>query len=268
MRDNALVPPGGVQLRLLRQAAARTQLWVETEAELGAGYLQRLESGRVAQPERRTLERILDALGARYSERRDVLEAFGYAVSTPLPNAADLAWAREVGRRETDAVASPAYILDCAHRLVSWNRHVPRLFGIVRDDPTLGGLAGRSLPAAWFDPASPIARLVVEPEAFHPALIRAFRAEMQQFRGEAWYPALLAELLELPLFRRTWEAVEREPPPASAARALVPVRLYAPGGGVLEFRLAAERFVRDARFRAIHYFPADVATMRWCAGGT
>ena len=51
--------PGGLKLRALRDDRRRSQLWVETEADLGTGYLQRLESGRVAQPVRATLERIL-----------------------------------------------------------------------------------------------------------------------------------------------------------------------------------------------------------------
>jgi len=68
---------GGARLRDLRVAAGRSQLWVEAEADLGTGYLQRVESGRVAQPERSTVERILGALEARYGERREVLESFG-----------------------------------------------------------------------------------------------------------------------------------------------------------------------------------------------
>jgi transcriptional regulator with XRE-family HTH domain len=57
--------PGGAKLRALRERRGKTQLWVEFEAELGTGYLQRVESGKVAQPERPTLERVLNALGAR-----------------------------------------------------------------------------------------------------------------------------------------------------------------------------------------------------------
>jgi hypothetical protein len=37
-----------------------------------------------------------------------------------------------------------------------------------------------------------------------------------------------------------------------------------PGVGTLEFRLASEHFVRDARFRLVYYFPADPATMQQC----
>lgn len=266
MRARGSRTPGGARLRALREGAGRAQLWVEAGAELGSGYLQRVESGKVAQPERATLERVLAALGARYSERREVLELFGYAVATPPPTEEEIAWAAATCRRELHEVAFPAYVLDCTHRLVAWNRQVPRLLGIAPDDPTLGRLACRSLLAAWFDPTSPLAPLVAEPDRFLPALIRAFRYEMQQFRTEAWSAALLARLRDdLPRFRHYWAVVEREPAPVSATRALVPVRLAVPGAGVLQFRLASEPFARDARFRLVYYFPADPATLRRCA---
>lgn len=258
--------PGGARLRALRARLGQTQLWVEAEAELGSGYLQRLESGKVAQPERATLERILAALEARYSERREVLELFGYTVATPPPTEDDIAWARAVCRRELREAVFPAYVLDCTLRLIAWNRYFPRLLGVVPDDPLLGRLARRSLLAAWFDPASPLAPLVVEPDRFLLALIRALRYELQQVHAEAWAAALLAELMaKLPRFRHYWALVEREPAPATAAQALVPVRLAVPGAGVLQFRLSAEPFARDARFRVVNYFPADPATMRQCA---
>lgn len=85
--------PGGNRLRALRERAGRPQLEVELDASLGIGYLGRVESGKVRHPERETLERILAALGARYSDRRDLLELFGYVVDTPLPDAADVGWA-------------------------------------------------------------------------------------------------------------------------------------------------------------------------------
>jgi transcriptional regulator with XRE-family HTH domain len=260
------VSPGGAALRALRERAGRTQLWVEAEADLGTGYLQRLECGRVTQPVRATVERILAALGARYSERREVLELFGYTVTTPLPDEEEIIWATVTARRELHDAAFPVYLLDCAHRLIAWNRFVPALFGLAASEEGIGRLARRSLPSLWFDPASPLAALVAEPAAFLPALVRAFRYEMQLFRAETWYPPLFAELWALPLFRRAWTLVEREPATAGAARALVPVRLAVPGAGTLQFRLSSEHFTRDTRFRLVNFFPADPATMRWCAG--
>ena len=253
-------------MRGLREANGKTQLAVELEAGIGTGYLQRVESGRVAQPERATLERLLSALGARYSEQRDVLELFGYLTPAPLPTLQDLAWARDVSRRELDEVALPAYVLDCRHRLAAWNRQVPHIFGINPADPSLGGLAGESILAAWFDPESPLFQIIAEPDSFLPAMIRAFRSEMQLFHYEVWYPPLIEELRRLPAFRFWWEVVEQEPAVASAARALVPLGIATPEAGQLRFRLSSEHFVRDARFRIVYLFPADPTTMRQCAG--
>jgi hypothetical protein len=249
----------------LREAAGRSQLWVEAEAELGTGYLQRLEYGRVVQPERSTLERILAALEARYTERRQVLELFGYTVTTPPPTADEIAWAVDVSRRELTDAPFPAYVLDCLNRLVAWNQLVAPVFGIDPGDPTLGGLAGRSVMAAWFEPASPISALLAEPEVMMASLVRALRYEIQQFRTEAWCADVITQLQDLPGFRAAWTGPRRERRVATAARALLTIRLNVPNTGLLQFRLSSERFVRDARFRVIYLFPADPPTMNACA---
>lgn len=261
-----MATPGGMLLRELREDRRRSQLWVEAEAALGTGYLQRLEAGRVVRPGSATVERILGALGARYDERRAILAAFGYAVATPLPTPADQRWAREECRAILDTVDFPAYALDCANRLVAWNRFFPRLLGVGPRDPLPTTLAGHSLVAPWFDPASRLAPLVAAPEQFLPALIRALRFEMRRFGDEPWYePVVLAPLLALPRFRHYWTIVAQEPELPGAGRALVPVVLELPWAGRLQFRLAAEPFARDPRFRAIYYFPADARSMRQCA---
>jgi transcriptional regulator with XRE-family HTH domain len=249
-------------LRELREHAGRTQLWVEAEADLGTGYLQRVECGRVLQPERSTVERILEALDARYTERRDVMGLFGYAVAAPLPTKVDLSWARHVSRAELERFPFPAYVLECTHRLIAWNEQAQRLLG----EPER--LARGSFLAAWFDPTSAVGRLVVEPDVLLPSLIRAMRYEMHAFGGEPWYADVLAELFALPRFQQAWEIVDREPPHAGATRPLVPLRLAIPGVGVLQFRLAAESFTRDARFRIVYYFPADPLTMRYTSAVT
>src|SRR5512146_840408 len=125
--------PGGRQLRFLRESSAKTQLAVELEANLGLGYLQRVESGKVQRPERETLERILDALGARYTERRDILERFGYVVSAPLPDEREITWAITACQAELTAAPFPAYLLDCTHSLLAWNTLFPFVFAQVGD---------------------------------------------------------------------------------------------------------------------------------------
>ncbi|MCC6791821.1 MAG: helix-turn-helix domain-containing protein [Thermomicrobiales bacterium] len=256
---------GGGRLRALREARGRTQLWVEAEAELGAGYLQRVECGRVAQPSRGTVERILSALGARYGESRELLEAFGYAVASPLPTDADREWARTTSQADLDQVMFPAYALDCTARLVAWNGYLPLILGLPSGAALPGSLTRRSMLFWWFDPATPLGAGVLEPDDLHPAMLRALRYELEHYRGEAWPRELIADLETLPRFRAIWTAVNQEPPPAGPARARVPLRLQAPGAGRLEFRLASETFAHDPRFRTIYYFPTDPATIRWCA---
>jgi transcriptional regulator with XRE-family HTH domain len=269
MREARSRTPGGARLRQVRQAAGRSQLWVEAEAELGTGYLQRVESGKVAQPERPTLERILAALGARYSERQEVLEFFGYTVATPPPTEEEIAWAANCSQPDLRAAVFPAYVLDCAHRLIAWNDYLPRLLGWEPADRRMSQLAHASMLAHWFDPASPLGALVVEPDVFLPAAIRALRYEMRRYRHEAWYRTMLAGLLDdLPRFRAAWARVAQEPEWASATRALVPLRLGVPGIGLVQFRLSTEPFTRDGRFRVVYLFPADVTTMRQCAAWT
>ncbi|MCI0710367.1 MAG: helix-turn-helix domain-containing protein [Chloroflexi bacterium] len=76
----------GLYLRALRQSYGKTQLDIELDAELGIGYLQRLERGKVQRPERATLLRIVNALGATFAERRTIFEHFGYTVPFSLPD--------------------------------------------------------------------------------------------------------------------------------------------------------------------------------------
>src|SRR5579864_1449383 len=120
MSMNKAGTPGGNRLRALRESAGKRQLETELDADLGTGYLQRVESGKVRHPERETLERIMLALGARYTERRDILELFGYIVDAPLPNDDELNWAIGLSQPELDSADFPAYVLDCGHRLLVW----------------------------------------------------------------------------------------------------------------------------------------------------
>lgn len=260
------VTPGGAKLRTLREARGRAQLWVEAEAGLGAGYLQRVESGRVAQPGRATIEQILTTLDDRFSERREVEEAFGYLVPTPLPDERDRQWATVICQSDLDEVVFPAYALDCTARLAAWNRFLPCLLGFQPEAGLPDALTRRSMLYSWFDPSTRLGSLVAEPDSLLPAMIRALRFELEQYRGEPWASAFVADLQRgLPLFLAMWSRVVDEPVPTGAARARVPLRLRVPGVGTLEFRLASEPFTRDSRFRTIYYFPADPATMRWCA---
>lgn len=262
--------PGGNRLRALREYVGKTQLEVELDASLGIGYLQRVESGKVRYPERDTLERILAALGAHYTERRDVLELFGYLVDAPLPDAVEIEWAVGVCHSELQDAVFPAYLLDCGHRLLAWNRYVPRLFKI---DQLVSQRASQRVHAVYlsmlrvlFDSAYGVTSLIGNPAEFFPAQIRALRYEMRLFRGEAWYASLIDDLrLGCPLFDRYWsDSLMTRPTLHLAARPLVLLELNLPGAGLLRFRLTSEPFAQDRRFRVIYYIPADAKTIQQC----
>lgn len=254
---------GGNRLRWLREKAAKTQLVIELEAGLGSGYLQRVEAGKVVRPERETLERILAALQASYTERQEALELFGYVVSTPLPEAQEIEWAMKLCRNDLNSLAFPAYLLDCAHRLLAYNALFPRMIG---SRTVARRLVGESVLAAWFDPALGLAGLLEKPEEFYPMMMRAFKYEGRNFAGEEWYSRLVkTPLRKIAAFEQYWLKAEENPNYAVAARPAILLGLRTPGCGLLHFRLTAETFVQDWRFRLIYFLPGDAVTIQQCA---
>jgi transcriptional regulator with XRE-family HTH domain len=254
--------PGGKRLRALRESRHKTQLAVELDASLGIGYLQRLELGRVQQPEHDTLGRILSALNAPYTERREILQLFGYVVDAPIPIEEEIDWAISVCQAELDRAVFPAYLLDCSHRLLYWNRLVPKLFDIPSPSSPSDELCRLSMLKVVFDPEFYLTPRIKNTEAFFPAQIRALRYERQRFHDELWYETLIEEMLHCPGFERHWEQERREAVHIPA-RPLTPLELQVKDQ-TLCFRLISEPFVQDHRFRVIFYLPADTNSTQQC----
>lgn len=252
--------PGGRRLRALREFHKQTQLDVELDASLGIGYLQRLELGRVKQPERDTLERILSALHARYTERREILELFGYVVDAPIPTEEEVNWAISVSQADLESAVFPAYILDCSHRLLFWNALTPKLF--CSDSFGAERLDQLSMLKLVFDPQYHLTPRIKNPDAFFPAQIRALRYEMQHFHEESWYVTLIEDMLRCDEFKHYWH-MEKGGNVQIAARPLTPLVLEV-RGHLLSFRIISEPYVQDNRFRVIYYLPADSQTTQQC----
>jgi transcriptional regulator with XRE-family HTH domain len=246
--------PSGNRLRALREYYGKTQLELELEASLGIGYLQRLELGKVQKPESETLERILAALNAQYTERREILELFGYIVDAPLPDSKDIAWAIAGCQSELDSALFPAYLLDCANRLHYWNKLVPKLFAI--SEPN-------SMLRMVFDSQHELGSRISNGEVFFPAQIRALRYELQRFHEEAWAKQLVEESLDCERFEQYWQQ-QKHQAIHIPARPLNPLDIQVDDVGVLSFRLISEPFVQDQRFRVIFYIPADPKTIEIC----
>jgi len=250
--------PAGIRLRALRESCGKTQLDVELDANLGIGYLQRLELGKVQHPERETLERLLAALGVSFLERREVLELFGYVVALSAPDEAETNWAIGVFQSELKQQTLPVYLLDCSHRLLAWNSLVPKLFGRTR------ALAKDALiPRLIFDPKDGIASSVLNPETFFSAEIRILQYEKQRYGDESSYRLIVNEMRQYTVFDEYWIKQNRAGRPPVPMRPVAQLKLDT-GHRLAHFRLISETFVQDQRFRVIYYMPADSGTIRQC----
>jgi transcriptional regulator with XRE-family HTH domain len=254
---------GGQLIRHLRIRAGRTQTELELAARLGEHYLKRIELGQVTRPQRATLERILKALHASYDDQRLVLEAYGYTAQNPLPTADEIALAQQRFRASLTPIPIPVQLLDCAQRLLDWNRLLPPLVGRHPDDPAMLTLTNRTITEILYEPAFGIGQRVLNLQAWSrhmlPVLIHELRPYLKEPWGEQLYVAMrqnvpgLADLIDDP-------ALERAIP----ARPLEPIVFAGPADTALPFRIAAEPFTEDTRFRVIYYFPADAAALNYC----
>jgi transcriptional regulator with XRE-family HTH domain len=247
------MPPtaGGSRLRALRERCGKSQLEVELDASLGIGYLQRLELGKVHQPERETLERILSALNARFVERSQVMEMFGYMATLTLPDALDTQQAIELFQGEMSHDIVPAYLLDCSHRLLAWNGFIPKLFGSFEADILI--------PQLIF---GEVAESVLKAELFFSKQVRIIQFERQRYSDGVWYSSFITQMCEYKTFDHYWRREET----AQTKFSVRPVAhlQFDLGRTVGRFRLISETLVHDPRFRTIYYLPADAATMQHC----
>ncbi len=248
--------PGGLRLKTLREASGKSQLTVELEANLGLGYLQRLERGKVRQPERDTLERILAALEVEsFIERREILALFGYTFAPMPPTETEVHWAIQVFQSQVTHDTLPAYLLDCSHRLLAWNALALKLFSSLT--PAV------LMPQLIFDSVGGIATSVLNPESFFAAQIRILDYEHQHFGNEAWYGSFVSDMCHYQVFNEYWHKHTLAHPAPVSMRPPTDLKL-ALNGGVAQFHLIAEPLSPDDRFRVIYYLPADRATILLC----
>jgi transcriptional regulator with XRE-family HTH domain len=251
---------GGIRLRALRESCGKTQLDIELDANLGIGYLQRLELGKVQHPERETLERILSTLDVSFVQRREVLELFGYTAAMSMPSEMETNWAIDVFQFEVGQHTIPAYLLDCSQRLLAWNSLVPKLFGEINREPKRD-LITRLI----FDPVAGIASSVLNAEPFFSTQMRIFQYEMQRSGQASWYNTLINEMRQYKVFDDYWVKESRVGQSQIAMRPLAHLQLDTIHGSA-NFRLICEPFAQDNRFRVIYYMPADSDTIRQCVG--
>jgi transcriptional regulator with XRE-family HTH domain len=262
---------GGKLLRELRLAAGLSlmELAVRLELEHGkvidAGHINKIERGSIRKPTVETLETILDGLSANYSERRDVLEAFGYAVPVTLPTEQEIKEARRLTAHELQDSTYPMCLIDVSQRIWAWNRYTPRIIGLHPDDPTTSRFLGVTLFDVTFNPAFATRLLIDNPDEYLPAMLEFIKVGIDAFHDEPWYQELMARVRTFPGFSDVWDRLPGSPLTRNASRSIVPIRLRVPGAGALQFRLSNTDFLLDPRFDIIHFTPFGATTLRICA---
>lgn len=262
-----LKTPGGEKLRELRNAAKLSliDLAVKLEVELGkqidAGHINKIETGNIKKPQVETLEVILDGLLASYTDRRAVLEAFGYTVPVKLPTEQEIQEAIRLSAYEVhDTATHPVLLVDQSQRLWAWNRYTPRIIGMHPDDPRTKQFIGVTLFDLTFNPEFETRLLIDNPNEYLPSMLQFIKAGTYAFRSEQWYKELIANASAFPEFRSLWERL-----PTDIFRTIVPIKIYLPECGLLQFRISNGDLFPDPRFRMIHFTPFGAATLRTCA---
>lgn len=259
--------PGWKRLEAIRKQAGLPQYKVELDAGIGIGNLGKYESGE-RNPERHTLERILDALDAKFTDRVEVLERFGYTMNTPPPTAEEVAWAVAICKPVMDELSFPVYMLDMQGFVLYWNYYMPKMLGMRETQmETVFHRERLTLYQAFFHSGVRLANLMNHPDAFLSHTIRVLRQDWEwgSFLEEDWCQELLkATSTKYPEFKKYWDMAADHPVADLPARPLANLQVKSPIMGNVEFRVARETMNRDKRFRVIYLIPADAATLEQC----
>lgn len=246
---------GGEKIRILRKRRNWSQEQLAEAAGTTRNHISTIETGYKSgqgtepRPSEDMLGRILAALDARFSERRSVFESFTYSMRTPRPKKKEIAWACEVFHKELVHVTIPAYLLDCALRLHTWNAYIPP--AIMTSPEILNQFAGEYLVRIYDDPRIKFADKIANREEFFAQNRRALYQHILLYMGEDWVEEVIEayQILDLEQAMNT----EVEIP----ARPQYQLHLDHGDNGILKFWVMREPMVRDDRFYVLYLMPAN-----------
>ena len=265
--ESVVMESGGAYLRKLRNDRGLSIVGLSGISSITYRTLQEIESGETARPGRSTLLAILRGLsGVKKlgpSERNRVLEPFGYRDQSLLPEGEEIVSIARQWERSVFELPHPAYLVDFAHRFITWNRYAPGVIGLPYGHPALEKMRGRTLFDLIFDRQFETAFAIKNKETFLPEMLYVMRCEFEPFKDDDWCKECIRKAREAhPQFRALWDKVQKMPVQELGLRTMGPIITQPAGGEELSFHLLGTDFVNDSRFRVIQYLPANVATMR------
>ena len=253
-------PEIGIRLREWRERQRLTQLALALKAGTSARHLSFVETGR-SKPGREMLLRILKHLEMPLREQNEVLLGAGYAPAFPERSLDDseLAPVRAaLDRILTAHEPNPAVVFDRAWNLVAANAVLFSLTEVVDIDPVL------------LEPPVNVLRVGLHPRGLAPLIVNLgewraqFLGRLERqvaVTGDPELAALLEEVTGYPGSASDRHAAA----PGRESTTAEPLKVRAPGGGVLSFVGMFASFdtpfeVTTSELAIELLFPADEAT--------
>ncbi|MCI0710366.1 MAG: hypothetical protein L0154_09420 [Chloroflexi bacterium] len=135
---------------------------------------------------------------------------------------------------------------------------MPHLYNAVGPDSELA-LISRLI----FDPAYEIGPSIVNGDEFFATQVRIIHYEKHRCSDEQWFSSFIAHMREVPNFDKYWVRQTDYPQTRPMVRPLANLQLST-SHGLLKFRLTAQNFAGDPRFRVIYCIPSDATTINMC----
>lgn len=259
----------GVAHLYLPKPALQGSVSHDEDRSLSSRTLMRFENGEGNLPLRGNLIAFLDALESTdklpAGVRIQILAPFGYRDKYELPSDAEIQRELHLWRKSVSKLPHPVCLVDCGHRILDWNAYAPHLIGLTSRDGLMESFRRKTLLDMLFHSQYAQAFGIENSSAFLHDMLETMRAEFEPYKQEDWCKQCIESTKQqYPDFKALWEEIEQRRIREVTQRLLGPFQLNPLGKGSLTFFLLGMDSISDARFRTIHYIPADETTMARC----
>lgn len=241
-----------IKKRLSQQEVSLRIGWKDTSR------LSKIEQGRVGKPTRKTIDKVIKALGLTEQEKGEFLLVGGY-----LPTEEEIKKAVDETKEKINNWPYPAVLIDFSWRCLMVNRGIIETFGFPRDfinqvSKLKPNLLGMVIAPKDFMPVKILkgdCENNVKPFAI--AQTAQFKFEQLGREDDEWYKRLVGKLTKNPKFRKIWLSVQDD----TYHKKLLDYEykiIKWPNGEKPEqkYHVFSSRLISDQRFQITLYLPA------------
>jgi transcriptional regulator with XRE-family HTH domain len=224
----------------------------QLEISLALGWkessrLSRIEQGHIVKPNRKILDKLMDAMNLSPEERYRT-----YVVGNYLPTKKDILAARSQLTPLINSWPYPASAMDYTWRIICTNHHMYELFNLNTKDQKV---IETNLPNLLELIFSPDIKNIQNDALLHIRLLAQFQHSQSTRTKERWYLDLVQRMMQNDYFRTLWLKAQKYQPEnydisQFATKSLKNFHFYA----------CIMPVYNDSRFMVEYYFPADLKT--------